>query len=88
MNNLTKSYVGNKTFRVSYNEGLTGNTYSYYLDQILFDNGYIKYGNYYFYLRDHLGNNRVVVDGSGNIVQRNDYYPFGMPFAEDNGAGV
>ena len=33
-----------------------------------------------FFLRDHLGNNRVALDGSnGAIMQINHYYPFGMP---------
>ena len=33
--------------------------------------------DYYFYLTDHLGNNREVVDATGEIVQENHYYPFG-----------
>lgn len=28
-------------------------------------------------LRDHQGNNRVVVDEDGKVEERNDYYPFG-----------
>jgi len=32
-----------------------------------------------------LGNNRVVVDKDGAVIQRNDYYPFGMPFAGNTG---
>lgn len=33
-----------------------------------------------FFLRDHLGNNRVALDGAnGAIMQINHYYPFGMP---------
>ena len=58
-------------------------------------NCYIKGGKYHFYIRDHLGNNRVVIqviieDGEegikegvgiegGTVVQRNDYYPSGLP---------
>ena len=52
------------------------------LKRILVDGGYIEGGAYYFYLTDHLGNNRVVADASGNIKQTNHYYPFGMSFAE------
>ena len=52
------------------------------LKRILIDGGYIEGGAYYFYLTDHLGNNRVVADASGNIKQTNHYYPFGMSFAE------
>ena len=49
------------------------------LKRILIDNGYIENEIYYFYVRDHLGNNRIVADASGNVVQKTDYYPFGMP---------
>ena len=52
------------------------------LKRILVDGGYIEGGAYYFYLTDHLGNNRVVANASGGIVQTNHYYPFGMSFAE------
>jgi hypothetical protein len=45
-------------------------------------------GNNYvfnYYLKDHLGNNRVVIDvSSGNNptkVQATDYYSFGLPYA-------
>lgn len=44
-------------------------------------NGGIKY-KYYFYLSDYLGNNRVVATTTGEIIQKNHYYPFGMSFAE------
>jgi len=47
--------------------------------RIFLDNGYIEDNNYYFYVRDHLGNNRIVTDASGaNVLQSNEYYPFGM----------
>ncbi len=52
------------------------------LKRILVDGGYIENGTYYFYLTDHLGNNRVIASSSGSIVQSNHYYPFGMSFAE------
>jgi len=41
--------------------------------------------NYYFYVKDHLGNNRIVANFSGEIVQSNQYYPFGMEFADGMG---
>ncbi|MBP1615015.1 MAG: hypothetical protein H6Q13_2463 [Bacteroidetes bacterium] len=63
-------YVGN----VIYEGGV--------LKRILVDGGYIEGGTYYFYLTDHLGNNRVVANANGGIVQTNHYYPFGMSFAE------
>ncbi|GHV43887.1 hypothetical protein FACS1894180_4330 [Bacteroidia bacterium] len=34
---------------------------------------------YYFYIKDHLGNNRIVTDRDGNILQSTDYYPYGLP---------
>jgi RHS repeat-associated protein len=46
------------------------------------DGGYIENGVYHYYLTDHLGNNRVVANQSGTVIQRNHYYPFGMAFAE------
>ncbi len=66
----TKDYCGN----VIYENGV--------FKRILIEGGYIEGGTYYFYLTDHLGNNRVVADVSGNIKQTNHYYPFGMSFAE------
>ena len=48
----TTDYVGNKI----YEDGA--------LSMILFGNGYIKGGKYHFYIRDHLGNNRVIVRDS------------------------
>lgn len=35
-------------------------------------------GEYQYYLTDHLGNTRVVVSGQGEVLQRNDYYAFGL----------
>ena len=73
-----KAVIGSKTTEycgnVIYENGV--------LKRILIDGGYIEGGTYYFYLTDHLGNNRVVADANGNIKQTNHYYPFGMSFAE------
>jgi GH24 family phage-related lysozyme (muramidase) len=67
---LTKTidYTGNKI----YEDGA--------LKLILTDNGYLDYveNKYYFYVRDHLGNNRVVTDLNLQSVQSTQYYPFGM----------
>ncbi|WP_455511843.1 hypothetical protein [Butyricimonas paravirosa] len=30
-----------------------------------------------YFLTDHLGSVRVIVDGNGVVKERNDYYPFG-----------
>ena len=50
--------------------------------RILVSGGYIEGGVYYYYLTDHLGNNRVVANASSTVIQRNHYYPFGMSFAD------
>ena len=62
------------------------------LKQILFDGGYITISGstptYHYYLKDHLGNNRVVVNQSGTVEQVNHYYPFGGLFGESTGGDV
>ena len=37
---------------------------------------------YHYYLKDHLGNIREVVDEMGNIQQVTNYYPFGTPYSD------
>ncbi|GAB6010284.1 RHS repeat domain-containing protein [Dysgonomonas reticulitermitis] len=51
------------------------------------DGGYIEGGVYHYYLNDHLGNNRMIVNQNGVKTQWNHYYPFGTAFADkyDNG---
>ncbi|MEL6559484.1 MAG: RHS repeat-associated core domain-containing protein [Bacteroidota bacterium] len=39
---------------------------------------------YEFNLTDHLGNVRASVDANGNVIQRDDYYPFGSTFQHFN----
>ena len=53
----------------------------------LFDGGYVSYDakadasspspSYHYYIKDHLGNNRVVLGENGEVEQVNHYYPFG-----------
>ena len=56
------------------------------LSKILTEEGYITLnGNmpvYHYYLRDHQGNNRVVVDQYGTVEEVNHYYPYGSLFGE------
>ena len=64
-----------------------------YLGNVVYENGVAKllltgYGyvslndkKYHYYLQDHQGNNRVVVDSSGKVEETNHYYPFGGTFA-------
>jgi len=67
-------YVGN----IVYNDGTA--------QMLLIDNGYISLSGqsarYHFFIRDHLGSNRVVVDEDGSVEQVNHYYPFGALFGE------
>jgi RHS repeat-associated protein len=74
----TTTYCGN----IIYEDGA--------LSQILFDGGYATLDDdgipqYHFYLRDHLGNNRVVARADGTIEQVNHYYPFGGLMGESTG---
>ncbi|QIK52889.1 RHS repeat-associated core domain-containing protein [Dysgonomonas sp. HDW5B] len=71
----TIDYVSNKI----YEDGV--------LSKILLGSGYYDTQDkkYYFYVQDHLGNNRVVADTKGNVVQSTEYYPFGLQFADGTG---
>ncbi len=58
----------------------------------LFDGGYVSYDakadasspspSYHYYIKDHLGDNRVVLGENGAIEQVNHYYPFGGMMGE------
>ena len=84
---------------VTYNVISSGGNYTYCdnfiyyngsLNKILVDGGYISISGttptYHYYLKDHLGNNRVVVDASGTVKQVTHYYPFGGFFGESTGS--
>jgi RHS repeat-associated protein len=58
------------------------------LKRILVDGGYYESGNYYFYINDHLGNNRIVTDAAASVVQSTQYYPFGTSFADASGTST
>ena len=57
------------------------------LHKVLTSGGYVETSDstqpllttpaYRFFLTDHLGSVRVVVDAAGNVLQRNDYLPYG-----------
>lgn len=68
----TTDYCGNKIYEDNA------------LKQIQIDGGYITFGGstpeYHLYMRDHLGNNRMVVGiskKSSTLDQNNHYYPYG-----------
>ena len=71
----TIDYVSNKI----YEDGV--------LSKILLGSGYYDTQDkkYYFYISDHLGNNRIVADTEGSVVQSTEYYPFGLQFADGTG---
>ena len=50
---------------------------------LLTEKGYVTLadGKYHYYLKDHQGNNRVVINHSGTAEEVNHYYPFGGTFA-------
>ncbi|GHU73935.1 hypothetical protein FACS189413_18610 [Bacteroidia bacterium] len=70
----TTNYINNKVY-------VNGQ-----LKRILTEEGYIEKASghyqYYYYLKDHLGNNRVVFNKTGNTEQINNYYPSGTQMAE------
>lgn len=55
---------------------------------LLTEEGYVSLNDnkYHYYLKDHQGNNRVVVDQNGNVEETNHYYPFGGVFANTGNA--
>ena len=50
---------------------------------LLTEEGYVTLNDnkYHYYLNDHQGNNRVVINQSGAVEETNHYYPFGGLFA-------
>lgn len=62
------------------------------LKQLLVDGGYVSFEEaipiYHFYLNDHLGNCRVVVNQNAQVEQVNHYYPYGGLMAESTGQEV
>ena len=67
----TTDYCGN----VIYENGVQ--------ELLLTDAGHVTLSDkkYHYYLQDHQGNNRVVVDQTGQKEEVNHYYPFGGTFA-------
>ena len=50
---------------------------------LLTEAGYLTLADskYHYFLQDHQGNNRVVIDQNGTVKEVNHYYPFGGVFA-------
>ena len=53
---------------------------------MLTEEGYVSLNDnkYHYYLKDHQGNNRVVINQSGSVEKTHHYYPFGDIFASTN----
>ena len=87
--------AGTKLAKVS-----TTGAYTYYAGNFVYSGSSLSYiihqeghvepgGAYKYYIKDHLGSVRMVVNTSGTggtIEQQTDYYPFGMTIAEYNGS--
>jgi len=56
------------------------------LTKYLFDKGYFTFSNgqaiAHYYIQDHQGNIRAVVDGDNHVEQINHYYPFGAVYSD------
>jgi len=97
------AYIGNIEYGIN---KVPVNLYSYVyvyndvlaLQEIYNTEGYVENlgsFNYYYFRKDHLGNNREVWQaplsggtGAGITVQRTQYYPSGLPWAEGLGADM
>lgn len=55
------------------------------LVKVLTEDGYITASDnqFHYFIHDHQGNNRVIVDQDGTVEEVNDYYPFGNVFSLD-----
>ena len=98
-NKVDYSYdvMGNKWSKTA-TIGGSATTISYYgqfiyqgstLSKVLTSEGFYDptLGIYHYYLKDHLGNNRITYYYSGStpvIDQEEEYYPFGSMFAQNN----
>ena len=89
---ITYTYAADGTkLRVVHKIGSTTTTTDY-CGNVVYENGAPKYllteegyvtladRKYHYFLQDHQGNNRVVVDAAGTV----EYYPFGGLFASTN----
>lgn len=62
------------------------------LKMMLFDGGYAtmsgSFPTYHYYLRDHLGSNRVLVKADGTVEQLIHYYPYGGEWSDATGSDI
>ena len=43
---------------------------------------------YHYYIKDYLGNNRIVADAQGNVEEVNHYYPYGALMGDSRNTGL
>ena len=43
---------------------------------------------YHYYIKDYLGNNRIVADAHGNVEEVNNYYPYGTLMGDSRNTGL
>ena len=65
VNIMTRDYCG----AYSYRNGA--------IERILMGNGFMQDSLYFVQIKDYQGNVRAVLDQNHNVVERNDYYPYG-----------
>ena len=95
-NTITYTYAADGTkLRTVHKAGSTTTTTDY-CGNVVYENGSQKYllteegyvtladSKYHYYLKDHQGNNRVVISSTGTVEETNHYYPFGGVFAATN----
>ena len=93
---ITYLYAADGTkLRTVHKAGSTTTTTDY-CGNVVYENGSQKYllteegyvtladNKYHYYLKDHQGNNRVVISSTGTVEETNHYYPFGEVFAATN----
>ena len=70
---MTRDYCGNYTYR----NGV--------IERIMMGSGFLQDSVYYVQIKDYQGNVRAVLDQNRNVVERNEYYPYGgLINASDN----
>jgi len=81
---IGNAYIGTMEYKTQ-----NGNSSLTAISRIYNDEGYVENpGNpqYYYYRKDHLGDNREVwLANTGETVQRTQYYPSGLPWAYNAG---
>ena len=95
---ITYTYAANGTKLRTAHKISNTTTTTDYCGNVVYENGTPKYllteegyvtlvdKKYHYFLKDHQGNNRVVVDAAGTVEEVNHHYPFGGLFASSGKA--